>query len=339
MMINNIKFLIEKFWLNQLSEKEAIELKCLINNGDAEFKNELEQSFYQSIELKEEAKTKHRIGRLGKLVSISLMHKWRISAAAVILLFIGLNLFEEKKTPVTVQAYNYSKSEDVAHNNEIVEVKNSTKADLKFNLPDGSTITLAPKSQVSYKQKFISKTREIKLLGKAVFKVAKDKKRPFSVITDHYKTTALGTEFEINTFEKNSIQIKLFEGKIKVQSFKTHSHFETVYLNPGQSLTIDKMRNSGVIFFNEIQTKKFEMNQQSQTAQLSFDHDSLKEVFDKLSSTFKVKIIYDAKDLEGLYFTGNLLESDTFKNILNLIANMNQLEVSETQNGFQILKK
>lgn len=338
-MMNKIRALIEKFWNNQLSEKEAAELDSLIKNDDTEFRNELEREFHWSIALKEEAETSRRISRWGKVVSIGYRSKWGAVAAVLILLYAGKQLFNTKETTV-VRFENRSMVKDQNQSNDITEVKNGTGVDLPIHLPDGSTVILVPKSMVSYKRYFDAKHRDIQLTGRAVFKVAKDKTRPFSVLTDGYATTALGTEFEVNTFGKNNILVKLFEGKVKVHALNKVSRFATVYLTPGQSLSIDKIRKPEQTRFKESLKKEIENNQENQLAQLSFDHESLKNVFDKLSSTFHVNIVYNAEEVEGLYFTGYLLESDTIKSILTLIANMNDLEIADMpQGGFRIVKK
>lgn len=338
-MMHKIRGLIEKFWDNQLSGKEAAELDSLIKNDDAEFRNELEREFHQSVAFKEEAEARRRFGGLGKVVSINYGSRWGSVAAVLILLLVGAQLFNSKKTAVIVQSADHSIVKNQNNSNDIAEVKNKTGVDLQIHLPDGSVVALAPKSMVRYKHNFDNHNRNIQLTGKAVFKVAKDKKRPFSVITEGYATTALGTEFEVNTFGKNKILVKLFEGKVKIHALNKVNQFATVYLTQGQSLEIEKTGKPEQIRIKESPKKIIESVQRNQVAQLSFDHEALKDVFDKLSSRYNVNIVYDAQELEGLYFTGYLLESDTIKTILTLIANMNDLEIADVQGGFRVLKK
>lgn len=337
--MNKIRILIKKFWEDQLSEEESNELDSLLKYGDTEFRSELEREFHQSVALKEGTKESRRERQWGKVVSIGHRSIWGAAAAVIVVLFIGMQLFNSKETGVVVKSDDHTMAEDRNNNNDIAEVENSSGIDLPIHLPDGSTVMLAPRSKVSYKRYFDAKNRDIQLTGKAVFKVAKDKNRPFSVLTGEYATTALGTEFEVNTFGKNKIVVKLFEGKIKVHAIRHVSNFETVYLTPGQSLSIDKERKPENILVKKPLKKEIGSNSENRLAQLSFDHESLKDVFDKLSSTYKVNIEYNAQDVEGLYFTGYLLESDTIKSILTLIANMNDLDITDTQGGFRIVKK
>lgn len=338
-MMNKIRVLIKKFWEEQLSEKEAEELDRLIKYGDAEFRAELEREFHQSVALKEKTKERIRERKWGKVVSIGHKSVWGAAAAVIVVLFIGMQLFNSKETAIIVKSDEHTMTEDRNRNSDIAAVENSSGIDLPIHLPDGSTVILAPKSTVTYKKNFDNRNRDIRLNGKAIFKVARDKNRPFSVLTGEYATTALGTEFEVNTLGKNKIVVKLFEGKIKVHAINQANKFETIYLTPGQSLSINKEQKPENILVKKPQKKETGSNRENRLAQLNFDHEPLKNVFDKLSLTYNVSIVYNTEEIEGLYFTGYLLESDTIKSILTLIANMNDLDVADTQGGFRIVRK
>ncbi|HVX01306.1 MAG TPA: FecR domain-containing protein, partial [Candidatus Babeliaceae bacterium] len=60
-------------------------------------------------------------------------------------------------------------------------------------LSDSSVIFLSPGSSIKVQQPFPKNKRDIVLSGEAFFEVAQDPLRPFTVITDNIRTTALGT--------------------------------------------------------------------------------------------------------------------------------------------------
>jgi hypothetical protein len=113
---------------------------------------------------------------------------------------------------------------------------NTTGKEKRIQLLDGSLIVLANNSEVTYQEPFTSK-RDITLKGKAYFKVAKDKTRPFTVFSGAVSTTALGTEFTVTAFENTSqIIVRLYKGKVVIKPVGKGSQKlkNEVYLLPGQ---------------------------------------------------------------------------------------------------------
>ncbi len=81
-------------------------------------------------------------------------------------------------------------------------------------LDDGSILTLNTDSRVSvrYEPGLRSVTLE---RGQALFKVAKDRTRPFVVDAGGRQVTALGTEFDVRVSER-MFEVTLLEGRVKV---------------------------------------------------------------------------------------------------------------------------
>jgi transmembrane sensor len=85
-------------------------------------------------------------------------------------------------------------------------------------LPDGSIMTLNTQStvRISYSDKF----RDIYLgRGEALFEVAKDRDRPFRVITDHAVVQAVGTQFNVYN-NQGGVTVTVVEGIVDVQSLR-----------------------------------------------------------------------------------------------------------------------
>lgn len=94
-----------------------------------------------------------------------------------------------------------------------------TKQDIrKATLPDGSTVILNGNSSISITPGFNNKKREVLLNGTAFFQVAKDPKKPFTVISGRVSTTALGTSFYIHqSSNKAPTTVSLLTGKVRVE--------------------------------------------------------------------------------------------------------------------------
>ena len=85
------------------------------------------------------------------------------------------------------------------------------------SLPDGTKVQMGPGSRLTYPASFSGKTREIRLDGQAFFDVAKNREKPFIVHTEDMSVEALGTAFELFSYNmENKMEAILLNGKIKV---------------------------------------------------------------------------------------------------------------------------
>jgi len=97
-----------------------------------------------------------------------------------------------------------------------VEIKAPAWTRAQFSLPDGTTGWLNSNSSVRYNGTFNS-DRQVTLTGEAFFDVFKDEKRPFRVSTDEVVVRALGTRFNVASYEnEKNVEVVLEEGKIEI---------------------------------------------------------------------------------------------------------------------------
>lgn len=100
-------------------------------------------------------------------------------------------------------------------------------------LPDGSTATLNTHTRITFN--FGPSGRVVHLLtGQALFEVAHDASHPFTVQAGAWRTTALGTIFEVR-LDGSRQRIVLARGKVSV----ARTGGDTVYLRPGQAAIVD----------------------------------------------------------------------------------------------------
>src|SRR5205085_10866254 len=81
---------------------------------------------------------------------------------------------------------------------------NDSKKIMKVILQDNSVISLSPGAVIRYDVPFQNNRRDISLTGEALFNVAKDKTKPFTVYAGSLTTTALGTQFKITAGKKST---------------------------------------------------------------------------------------------------------------------------------------
>lgn len=209
-----------------------------------------------------------------------------------------------------------------------------------ITLEDGSAVQLGRNSRLSFYQPFPSDRRDLHLEGYAVFTVAKDKARPFTVYAGGIATRALGTRFSIAT-DAGKVKVRLLEGKIVVNA-DTGSRLaiEGVYLVPGQELSVDKNNRSYTV--NKISPRPEKEAGPAGAAdgkpELVFHKEPLGKVFQKIGFLYKTPLSYQPEELQGLYFTGTFLKSDDLHIVLSAICNVNNLVFTEAKDSITITR-
>jgi len=129
---------------------------------------------------------------------------------------------------------------------QLVYEEHSTHPGVKahLTLSDGSQVILNSGSKLKYIRNFEEGKREVILEGEAFFNVVKDSLRPFTVVTREIRTTALGTSFNIKSYDQGALDISLLTGKVAVDSGLEKIPYLT--LAPGEAINIDVSNNQFV---------------------------------------------------------------------------------------------
>ncbi|HVW58897.1 MAG TPA: FecR family protein, partial [Puia sp.] len=137
---------------------------------------------------------------------------YRWMAAASIMLIAGLCIHWWVRTP-SAQSPTVRQTAAV----KVIVKKNMGTGEEHLTLPDNSLVVLAPGSSIRYLERFETRARNIQLEGRALFEVAKDSARPFTVTARGFATTALGTRFIVDATRPH-ISIRLLKGKVVVNT-------------------------------------------------------------------------------------------------------------------------
>jgi ferric-dicitrate binding protein FerR (iron transport regulator) len=353
--MDKIQSLIEKLWKGTISPKEITILEEALKNVNDQETNQVKNHFKKLYEQdtvphqsnKNAAVLLERIlesidqmeARSVKKITFGSRYIWW--AAAVMIGICTIFLF-----PVNNQRSNTPQNKilHIAQKSKIIE--NKQQHNINVYLPDGSAIVLFPKSKIDYNNEFNKKDRIINLKGIAIFKVAKDKTRPFSVFSEGFVTTALGTKFLVNSRKVNRVEVRLFEGSVRVRdNDNIGKTLPDIYLKPGQQLTLDKLNTKyEIIAFNAndstgLSTNKVIAKDKLATKWfLKFNNEALVTTLQKLSKKYKTDIEYNQETVEGLYFTGTVEQTDSLEAVLTIIANMNGLKLKEEEGKLIITK-
>jgi len=152
--------------------------------------------------------------------------RWRVGAGLAASLFIAVLAWQGSSSTITDSPQPV--------------VYESTGAERRaVKLDDGSTVALDVDSRIAIRMS--AGRREIELLsGRAMFDVAHDAARPFSVTAAGSRTTALGTRFQVLRDDAN-VEVTLAEGSVAIDRVERSSTGEawSVRLSPGEQLSID----------------------------------------------------------------------------------------------------
>jgi ferric-dicitrate binding protein FerR (iron transport regulator) len=276
--------------------------------------------------------------------------RW-IAAAASIILIISFGVLlsgkKQNESVVTAPSQPNVEQKSVA---VFRHESNTTGKEKTVQLPDGSTVVMADKSEISYREPFTDK-RDITLIGKAYFKVAKDKTRPFTVFSNNLSTTALGTEFTVTAQQNTSrIMVRLYEGKVVIRSLEKSNKMKDVFLLPGQEFVYDLSARGTVGKFAIGKTRAPGQILQAETIHddpsipqeegswYMFNNQSLAVVFDQLAEMYNAEIDYNKADVQNIYFIGKFDKSDSLEAILKRIGTLNNLKITKTGAKFIVNK-
>lgn len=278
-----------------------------------------------------------------------------VAASIILAVLAGIGLFDGKQVDnktISNTVVSDSSHYTALNKIEIFEV-NSTSETRSFSLPDGSQISLYPKSELTYREPSNENARRVILTGKADFVVAKDKNRPFSVFSGQIYTTALGTRFTVVApRDQFKIFVRLHEGKVVVKPDTAVNKFSMrdVYLIPGQELMYNIRNGKSLVrSFDKLETKRNDEEKisaddpaagaYSKRSWYRFNNQSLSQIFQTLEGMYGVKIIFSKAELNKMYFIGTFEKADSLEVILNQIAFINNLEVRKENNDYIITKK
>jgi transmembrane sensor len=228
---------------------------------------------------------------------------------------------------------NRTKPENITY----TEIRAPYGARTEIGLPDGSTVWLNAGSKIKYMNVFNIDNREIQLHGEAYFKVAKNAELPFDVKTGDLSIQALGTEFNVKSYDdEDIIETTLVEGKIAIQQGRKKKgtiylepHQQAVYMKYNKNLTVNEMNEikeakpevlkfkKGIIYIAEkIDTQPIVAWKDNR---LILKGEELSSLIIKLERKYDVKFIFGSEKLKGFRFSGTL-ENETLTQVLDVIS-------------------
>lgn len=336
---NNFIKLVAKYLSKEATTKEVEDLNFYLRDKEykeifetisAEWENKPKnkidydvergvKNLFAKIEKYEPVYKKNTLSKRRK----SLFKEYLFKAAASIA-FVSLITY----TALVIFNFNNSGS-------EVVYIEKITEAGQKaiITLIDGTKITLNAESRLKYPVKYEEDKRLIELSGEAYFEVAKDKARPFTVISGNITTTALGTKFNVKAFPvEKKITVALVEGKVKVENKLNAGRDTGIILNEKERMHYDK-NNKDILLdrFNPQEVIGWKDNV------LMFKNRTLKEVITVVQRAYGVKIELVDTSLNNIKINANF-ENESFWTIIKALKAFTKLEYKTVDNNNKLEK-
>ncbi|MTI33253.1 FecR family protein [Xanthovirga aplysinae] len=246
--------LIEDFYEELQNKEEGWEA------FESDHKSQIKSEIFEKIQSRKGSQDHQKVVKMNTNI-------WMKIAASVIIV-IGF-------------AWTYFNFFESVQSDEWITKTSLTGQQMLVNLNDGSVVKLNNQSSVSYPKEFTDELREVRLEGEAYFDVVKDPERPFEVTAYGFKTSVLGTTFNINAFDSLSINVALLTGKVKVNN-AAESVVE--YLKPGEMASYDAINEK--VLVNNFNSEKITAWQEKV---IFFEDATYKQVFDELGRWYDVK--------------------------------------------------
>ncbi|MDR3340288.1 MAG: FecR domain-containing protein [Candidatus Symbiothrix sp.] len=212
----------------------------------------------------------------------------KIAAIVVITLCISYFIFNRESDETAQQA------------TQTITVPAGQRVNL--TLPDGTNVWLNARTSISYPVVFGRKERMMKLDGEAYFEVAKDKDRPFTVITKDGEIEVTGTSFNVQAYSLESVfETTLMEGNVCVRL--SDGAASEVRLLPGQkaSLSAGKLRVEKVEDFTHYRWRE---------GLICFSNNTFVEIMHDLERYYDVKIKVLNQKVLKRHYTGKFRYTD-----------------------------
>ncbi len=296
-----LKSLLEKYLSGTATEIEQKELNDWYtgqSNTDA-----IWESDSDSEERDVEQKMRNHIQdhlRSSKRKTFVLNRSFLSKAAAIFLgaiLLLGIYDVANKKSKPTIKTALVKAPENFTENKYIT-------------LPDSSTVLLSPGSNIEYK--FDGQTRQLSLVGEAYFDIKHIAAQPFIIHTGKVITTVLGTAFNIKAYKGQDVIVSVTRGKVSV----TDTHNKTLaILLPNEQ--VEYIENKQVADFHKV--KAAEVITWA-NADMQLNDMPFKQVAEKLSRRYSVKINFKNPELANCLITGRFNGTESLDKVLQVIT-------------------
>lgn len=204
-------------------------------------------------------------------------------------------------------------------------------AEYSLTLSDGTQVWLNSDSKITFPTQFTGNYRQVVVSGEVYFEVAHDSKHPFIVSSGDVKMTVRGTSFNIASYpETRSVITTLISGALEV-SVDNQPPSSGVALNPGQQTNYDVDKQ-------QISVRKVYADHYAAWTKglFVFFDEPVESLCQKLARWYRIDIVADPAQLEGICLSGVIKKEETFNKVAEILAATEEIVFIEKQGRFEV---
>ena len=197
----------------------------------------------------------------------------------------------------------------------------------EITMSDGTKAWINSATTITYPAGNSDKERLVELTGEAYFEVAKDKKRPFRVISNGTEIRVTGTHFNVSAYgDDQHVTTTLAEGSVMVSN-----HNQQKALVPGQQSVSDA---AGDIALNTVDV---ESALAWKEGYFVFEDQDLKSVMKMVSRWYDVEIEYQG-NIPDKRFGGTFSKSKGLDGLLSYLQQLSNIQFKQQGKKITIMK-
>ncbi|EHQ25197.1 anti-FecI sigma factor, FecR [Mucilaginibacter paludis DSM 18603] len=181
----------------------------------------------------------------------------------------------------------------------------------KLTLSDGTQVWLNASSSIRYPTVFPEGERKVEITGEAYFEVAKNKSKPFRILSNGQTVEVLGTHFNINAYaDEQEIKTTLLEGSVKIIKGQNE-----LIIKPGQQA---RTKAGGTEITINDQVKAMD-EVAWKDGYFRFNNADLPTIMRQFARWYDVKVIYNGKIGEH-QFNGKITRQANLSRVLKILS-------------------
>lgn len=217
----------------------------------------------------------------------------------------GIAVFKNAAGEIEYKIKSTSSSDKVGFNT----ITTPNGGQYEVVLHDGSKIWLNAGSSLKYPTAFKGNDRTVTITGEAYLEVAKNKLKPFRVISGSQKIEVLGTHFNINAYtDEASIKTTLLEGAVKVSSNNS-----STIIAPGEQTSL--LRSNG-----NLEKKSVDVEQEVawKNGVFVFKGEDIKAIMRQIARWYDVEVEYEGTVTDEKFY-GQIYRNSKLSEVLAIL--------------------
>jgi transmembrane sensor len=326
--------LLEKYLSGDCTdaEKEIVEAWYASLPGEPRYLDHLPDSEQDEIRQETFGNIRRELNMAEQRPVRRLPWHWLAGIAASVLVALGIFFAGNLKTVQLPEVSVEGQKTDPSKALPVTTFENTGRQIVRHQLPDGSMVTMHPKSTIMYHTAFATDKRFVVFSGEGFFDVKKDKKRPFNIKSGDMIIRVLGTSFNVKAVEsQKKFQVDVVTGSVQVTAVGKETERQQVVLKPQQQalFELDSKRLTYKTLPTQGKKEIFE------PVSIAFEETPLNKVVEQLEKRFNVSISLTNPGLAKCGLTANF-ESQTFPHILEILCTSLDVTYTISDNNITI---